>query len=159
MNDGTVFSYSEAKPIQRERHKYYYSKFLVTLNSNIRPTDDSHEMELRHIMRNLIDDNFYGPNIFKNIRILDNSQKEIDKKTLLKYVNITFSTEVGKHVKGGRLHAHIIVDTKHMTKIHIKANRLRDELETYFGIKGHVDIKYFPSAEILQDYIAKDIIF
>ena len=158
MNGGTAFSYQEAKPMKSERGRYYYSKFLVTLNSNIRPTTDEEEMYLRKIMRRMIDNNFEGDKIFKNIRILEPAKKDIPKDQLLVYINVTFSTEVGKDVKGGRLHAHVIVDTKHTTKIHIKADRLRDELETYFGRRGHVDIKYFPSAEILEAYISKDII-
>jgi hypothetical protein len=158
MSGGTAFSYSEAAPRLTERGEFFYSKFLVTLNSNVRPVDEAHENALRYVMRQLIDENFEGKNILKNIKVLDDKDKEKKKENLIKYVNVTFSMEVGKTRRGGRLHAHIIVDMKHQTKVHIKANRLRDELETYFGQRGHVDIKYFPSSEILINYISKDIL-
>lgn len=160
MSDGIAYSYSEAQPRQTTRGTVFYSKFLVSLNSNIKPKSLEHQIFLERSMRNLIDNNFQGRKILPNIKILDNEDADIDEKEhLLEKIDVTFSLEIGKKARGGRLHAHVIVDIRHRTKIHIDAARLRDQLLMYFGIRGHVDIKYFPSAEILQDYISKDIIF
>lgn len=160
MSDGIAYSYSEAMPRQTTRGVVFYSKFLVSLNTNIKPMGVDHQIFLERKLRNLIDENFQGPNILANIKILNDPDADTDtKEQLIEKVNVTFSLEIGKKARGGRLHAHVIVDIRHRTKIHINADRLRDMLLIYFGHKGHVDVKYFPSAEILQDYISKDIIF
>lgn len=140
---------------QRERQRFKFSNFLVTINTNVRPQSQeaidslaptfadtlryllSHEGLSRIISFGKAGDDYYSG-------ALDN-------------VDAKFNMEVGENTKGGRLHSHITIFIKHHSFIRLVTSEIQNIVQEHMELphKPHVDIRIIRGNENALEYLQK----
>jgi len=145
-------------PVRRVEH----SLFFITISTNLRPTTN----EESHAIKDRLDigiRNMLSPENFAGCIVFLTPGESVEDK-LIKNVRAEFSIELGRKIKGGRIHAHILIDIDHYAHVVDKRGGIRLSREKinaavregggfrslYCNIKAAYGTKY------LLDYIKKD---
>jgi len=166
----------EVEPIPAEEKGRKFSKYLVTINSNVRARTDEHRLRiaeelketLRYTMGNELPwrdvTGYPQPQKFSKPRI--NSLPLPDPNKLL-HVDISVSVEVGHRQR--RTHIHAVVTLRHKTKVRLFKETLQEQYKedlhalfggpvTQAGIKNpYIHLRFIPAHEYYMDYIAKHV--
>lgn len=145
-----------------ERSDIKHSGFLVTINTNYRPSlpTEARDMaeKLHRFMGYLTSDNIL-PYIFKFLPPHENDK--FNSNTILN-VNAEYRVERGGSSKGGRIHAHLFIKVEHRTKLQIDPNALRSIFMDYDEFKNdprvsnpHIDIKAVSVDANIDNYLRK----
>ena len=132
------------------------STFLVTCNTNFKPTTNSESRaaaaELKHAAENV-----FGSvkNIAPLVKFLDGKQwsdETIDN------VDVLIGVELGTGKRGGRIHAHIKVEIDHYSKIHLNPPMIKEHMNLHmheYGVR-YVNISVRNNSVFnIENYIRK----
>ncbi|HEY8542210.1 MAG TPA: hypothetical protein VIL29_07490 [Pseudothermotoga sp.] len=168
-----VGEYPESVLRTRNLHK---SAWFFTVNSNKRATPENIEY-VQDIGRKLKQAfSFMITNHIKDILLIKDREdaakwernRDAAYRELIKKVDVKLAIEVGKDIKGRRVHLHALLTITHTTAIHLNYKLiqkiLRDllckDLESPFRVEGmcniHINIKFVQSQDSLIDYLSKE---
>lgn len=140
-----------------------HSGFLVTINSNVKTIDSTHEQFIADALREIV-----GGKLFDNkhfLRMIKWLEGKRDP-ALIKHYDAEFAIEVGSQQK--RVHAHCLVNVYHNTRIHLDPvyiqSYVTDQLNRrliaggYPKLRGkvYVNIRATKSDWKILKYIRKD---
>lgn len=131
-----------------------YTDFHVTLNTNIKPRTQQDSLrlqfELRGAIRETLQDDEYMA------RLLGLQQDDYDDNVIR--INIgQIGTERGEHPKGGRVHAHFVIEVTHRTTIDLTGvhKRWQGVFNEVLGHGTYVFIRLLGSSAA-KNYALKD---
>jgi hypothetical protein len=150
-------------PIRRE------SAFLLTINTNYKPTSDKTVAELGNYLSDGVDQMFKGyddnlkENVAKIIKFVGARSNDKYEDDVIKDVEYEFSVEQGGKAKGGRVHAHVLVKIYHTSVIQIDTEGVRVFITNYlwdnakkFPIENvHVNVRFIAGIDEVTHYISK----
>jgi hypothetical protein len=162
-----------AFPDDFQKRKETYTTFFVTVNSQIKPRDWNHQVQIVDAMEDAYHDLFGVPGnprsaqedlqVFQKLFLLispsqgvkgfkDNDGKEdnwrdVFNHNLLVDIEPSNAIEVGTKKKGGRVHSHTVIKVKHKTKIHLNRAYIKEVFLnrlSRFGVTNpHIYIRAF----------------
>lgn len=116
------------------------SVFLITVSTNKRPKDLSDAHNRAAFLESVLLDVFSEDNLESYLMVLEGATiDDIDD------IDVVISPELGQG-RGGAIHAHVIVDIKHHTKVRMDLDTIRATLQEHLiGVQGikniHVDLQ------------------
>ncbi|QKE44401.1 endonuclease replication-associated protein [Yaravirus sp. 'brasiliensis'] len=99
-----------------------HSGFLVTINTNRKAQTAAERDVIADIMRSIIHEMWRDQNVPRMVKFLTGPRDP----RLIKAVDSEFAIEVGGHQ--GRVHAHVLTNIYHNSRIHLDATYIRDEV-------------------------------
>ena len=141
--------------------KLYYSKYFVTISTNVRPLDAQDAVTLSEQLSDGID-NMMQTNTMDILRFPDpNFPPDASKIVDVKYQGMT---EVGSSKRGGRVHWHGIIEVTHKSKLRIFKEDIKSTLKAVMGIPNrriknlYVSTSWIKSHKPIQNYVAKTVV-
>lgn len=132
-----------------------YTDIFVTINTNRKPHSQTEEGQIYDELEHLIEDVMFTDMEIKKILPMDNPEA-IDE-----VIMSNLSLETGKKPRGGRVHAHFILNIVHRTHFELRrANRTFKEwfdnhFSWYHGSNGCNAFVTLLKTSKLKNYIAK----
>lgn len=136
--------------------KTKHSDFLITINTNYRPKLTPDSKDVGKVLSKAINKLNTHENLTKIIT-LDGTDTYAAS---IKKIKAQFAVEIGQNPKGRRIHAHLILQVDHTSRIQINIPVLREVVDGLLDdprIKKpvYVNVKYTPSGRSVEDYIKK----
>lgn len=140
-----------------------HSGFLITINTNRSPQSPAEEAVLGDLLRLIIGDLFDDTNVNRMFKFLNGPRQP----SAIKYVDSEFAIEIGSVQK--RVHAHILTNVYHNTRIHVDPLYLRDEVTSELnrgliraglpGLRGkvYVNVKAVKGDFSVLKYVRKGV--
>ncbi|KAM9990049.1 hypothetical protein ACTFIY_006081 [Dictyostelium cf. discoideum] len=155
---------SEKKKIKRKKN---FSNFHLTINTNQKPSSDSEAERQGEILNRALDrlynDETHRQKLFivtKNITLPPPEPGEQPAPLTFFKSHFTYSIEIGKKGKGGRVHSHTLIETVHNSYIQINTEYIRTVLPSMIGVDSvYVNVKVVGNGGgtgLVMDYIKKD---
>lgn len=138
--------------------KKRYSNYLVTINTNIRPTSDAEAEQITEVLKEVGTEFFTLDNILECLE-LKGRNASVDQISRIEVSS--WSVELGQNTRGQRLHIHAFIKIEHNTVIKIDAGAVRDwwvkALCDVSRCKNvYVNIRWMPATEELaKEYVEK----
>lgn len=147
--------------------KVYFSNFMITLNTNIRPKTEEQVYDILHYLEQVPPVVFSYSNIENTL--LDefrwisykNREKEILPKdpSKIKQLKVVYRVEIGTGLKGGREHLHVGLNVQHTGLLQVNREEVMRQVNEYLTeLNSPYKIKYCnisierPKA---KDYLSK----
>lgn len=138
--------------MSRVRH----SNFLVTINTNVRPTADDID-DLASSLDGAIQEFLTPDGLRQTINVLEPNVRL--NRASVRDVEAEYAIEVGEKAKGGRVHAHCIIKVSHTTKIRMDGKKITELITSQMdssAVKNvYVNIKLLNTGAYAEDYIRK----
>lgn len=155
--------------IQSIRHKGQLAKdvpkhsgFLITVNTQIKPTSSEEARALADVLEESMKEAFDEDNIQDIVEFIDEASTHGWSTKYIESVHGEFTVELGKDPKGSRIHAHATIHIDHYSKIRINQATLREFLTDYLSDhsdlpikKIHLNIRHISEDSNLQRYLRK----
>lgn len=144
-------------PAKATRKKF--SNFLLTINSNYRPRDDTDAQTTAAQLKLAAERFFQLDPILECVSVRGEGHTVADNITRVEVV--TWSIELGTSTRGQRLHIHALLKFVHSTWLQLDREAIatwwRNELSDDVRIKNiYVNIRWVPATEeLLKAYIEK----
>lgn len=139
----------------RSARPYRYTDIFVTVNTQRKPHSESEENAIYEELENLIENVMFTEVEIKKILPMD------DREAIDEVLMSNLSLETGKKPRGGRVHAHFILNIVHRTNFRLAiANQtfkiwFDDHFSWFTGSNGcNVKVILMTSSKI-KNYIAK----
>lgn len=148
-------NYNIVKGKKKAKDTTRYSSFHVTVSSNKKPSTNEESYALADNMREQVGSLFNEEeNLRGLITFLDGSTYDDGK---IQKIETTFSIELGRDPRGGRIHSHAVIHIIHHSKIRLNQAFIRQYFIQHMDVSDvHIDIEVIKTDRRLLDYIAKD---
>lgn len=140
--------------------KKKFSNFLVTINSNYRPRDDTDARATAEELKSAAEKFFTLEPILECVSVRGPPGVSV-ADNIVRVEVVTWSIELGGNTRGQRLHVHAMLKFVHTTWLQLKPEAIKawwvKELEDDVRIKNiYVNIRWVPATEeLLKAYIEK----
>ncbi|GAM29387.1 hypothetical protein SAMD00019534_125630 [Acytostelium subglobosum LB1] len=143
---------------QRRRPKMRHSNFLLTVNTQKRPTSDEEAEHYAQRLDTAMDTIFTQSEHLENLFTLTPGKATSDGESpTIHRLDTTFAVEVGKKAQGGRVHSHAVIEVDHNTHIRLNMDYIRQILPPMIGVdKIYANVRYVKGMGEVKDYIEKD---
>lgn len=139
--------------------KVYHSDFLVTVNTNFRPTTEDELQDMSNNLEHAMDSMTHAEGLREIVTVL--REGESFTAGFVREVHSEVAVEVGGSKYGGRVHAHATIKIAHYSRIRLNPLAIRDyivrELNSDKVKNVHVDIKLLPTSGYVEDYVKKNV--
>ena len=135
-----------------EKQKTRHSNFLITINTNKRPKTQNELVKYVNDLRSYVKNGLLSN--YGLTRLLKFKEGNLGD---IKNIDAKFAIEMGRHTKGGRVHAHIFLKIDHNAMLDFPNKQfIIDELSRRMGIMSpHIDFKIVGSQKNIEDYLSK----
>lgn len=106
----------------REEDVTRRSKFLITISTNFRPRTTAQSKGMAQSLRAGIQQLLTREQLLNVLECIEGGHRDIDK------IDAEFNVELGKDVRGSRIHSHIILDVHHHCKLRVNLPFVREWL-------------------------------
>lgn len=138
---------------ENQGRKQHYSNFLLTVNSNFRPSSREEALEMRDRLRTGMKALCTEQGMRSSIKFL-NGGNYYDN--ILEPIDVEFAAELGEDPKGSRIHVHALMKLVHNDKVQLNREAIKSVVGSASGIPSlYVNAKWVPSERTVQDYIKK----
>lgn len=141
------------------KYDHYYSNFIITINTNVRPVDDADAQSFGELVRQVGDRFFTLDNILAAMKFKESgSTKEISRVEVS-----SWSVELGTNTRGQRVHIHAYVKVEHTCWMQFDQEAIQrwfnNEFASYQRVKNvFVNIRWVPATdELVKAYVSKGV--
>jgi hypothetical protein len=153
--DASGQDYNIVKNKKKKKNLTKYSSFHVTVSSNQKPGTNEESHALAGQMRQLVGELYNDEDNLRGlIEFLDGNNYD---SGLIDKIDTTFSVELGRDPRGGRIHSHAIMHIVHHSKIRLNVDFIRQYFIQQMDLTDvHINIDVIKTDRKLVDYIGKD---
>jgi hypothetical protein len=114
--------------LRQPQSRIKISSFLITANTNFRPTTNQIAEEAGNLLGDALDEVMHKDMIPFFVDILDG--KAWNSKNIISDHNV-YSAELGDNPKGRRIHAHISMKFEHRTMLRVNREKFKEIINFY----------------------------
>jgi len=165
MEGRQIIRRASFQPKQKNKEKWHYSNFLITINTNVKPKTEEEFNEVQEAFEDFLTWLFHKEHaderLFKFINLPSRGikGKKSDFPEKFKRIDSETVIELGQSRRGGRIHSHTLLEVTHKSGIQIDAELIKKEAEEHLGdlVKGvYVNVKFINgTAKTILSYIRK----
>jgi hypothetical protein len=145
---GSVAPYKVSAP-HKKTSNVRYSNYLITISTNYRPKSEGDYYDMAARLEELLHVAFNYQSMDRYVFDFIGDHKDDEWKTpYIVQAEANWGVELGRNSKGGRIHAHIIVEVAHKSKIWVNIQKLKDFFDEQLKprVKGcRVHVKMIPA--------------
>jgi hypothetical protein len=145
------------KRVVKEKNRF--SSFLVTTNTNYRPSTDAESYEMGAKLEAALKEAFTQKGFAHFVKFLEPGHSWTPQ--FIKDVNVKFAVELGHDQRGRRIHAHSLIHIKHRSKIRIDTGKLKSLLTELMGdakMKNmYINVRIVTTDRNLEEYLSKGV--
>ena len=161
-NEGLRVVSERLEVAEEDEEKVYFSDYFITVSTNIRPTDDDDEYDLRMKLDDIMENEVFSDHILD--MVVDADSKGRVDPSLIKEVKYSGLSETGSNSRGKRTHWHGYVKIQHFTKLRLWRENVVALLDGIFKERFGARYKnlyyrqtWVPSSAPIARYIAKSL--
>ncbi|KAM9999501.1 hypothetical protein ACTFIY_004586 [Dictyostelium cf. discoideum] len=155
----TQINTNPTKSSKRKKKTLRHSNFLLTINTQKRPTTNEEAQQIADQLNNVMDTFLTSPKHRNNLfTIRPGGEDTVDGlPPKIHKLEIEYAVEVGKELKGGRVHSHTVIKTIHNTQIHVNTDYVRKTMPGLLGVGNvFVHCRFIRTDHSVEEYIRKD---